>query len=218
MSGMIRWKTSRAPASSPARYRPTMSTRISGKPNPVIVPTAPRRSSSSSMIAPRPPRIRNSGRAASRRPTFGGLGSSSSLMTWAFGARSAIVVSSPTDIVTPLLAGGSPATTRRGAAAGAPRETPGAPARVGRAPRGGGGGGGARRVRREDRVVGGTGRRGGREHDRGRARVGGLPGVRDRAVGGRVRAPDADREVAGCRDPPADDCCPLRVGQLGGLA
>ena len=72
---------SRAPASSPDRKRPTISTRSSGNPNPVIVPTAPRRSSSSSMIAPRPPRTRTPGAAASSRPTLGGLGSSSSLTT-----------------------------------------------------------------------------------------------------------------------------------------
>ena len=42
-------------------------------------------------------------------------------MTRAFGARSAIVVSSPTDIVTPLLAGWSWTTTGRSTAAATAR-------------------------------------------------------------------------------------------------
>ena len=106
--------------------------------------------------------MRRSGRAASNRPIFGGLGSSSSLMTRAFGARSAIVVSRP-DRHRDAAARGMVLDDDRHVHGGRDREVVG-----------------------EDRVVvrPGEGRR--REHDRMRAGGSRLAGVGDRPVRGRV--------------------------------
>ena len=194
-SGRIRWKTSRAPGSSPDRNRPDDLHEELGEAEP-----GHRAHGTAAELLEQHARardrraIRTPGAAARSRPTLGGLGSSSSLTTRHVGARSAMVASSSTRHVDAAAGGVVLHDDRQGDRLG------------------------DREVMGQDRRVVGSGERRWGEHDRVGAHGRGLARERDGPVGRGVADPDAHRQVAGDRDHAIDDRPPLVVRELAGLA
>ena len=192
---MIRWKASRAPASSPARIAPDDLDQELREPEPGHRPD---RAATQLLEQHDRAEAAEDAQVRSRGQQPADLGRAGLVLELDDPARRRAVrdgrAAAPTDIVTPLLAGWSWTTTGS----------------VDRA--------GDRQVVGEDGVVvrAGEGRR--REHHRVRAGRLGLAGVGDRPVRGRVVTPTQTGRSPAAASTPADDRAALGVGQLGRLA